>query len=107
MTTLGSDGSAGCWARDVAVAACTGGTVDPARLRAAGEQWSGHWREGDEPSPFPHTPQGSVLGSGMGAVVRRRLEQFSATADTLGHIRDDDIEPAFRARLLGAFTTWR
>jgi anti-sigma factor RsiW len=35
------------------------------------------------------------------------LQQFSTTVDTLGRIRDDDIEPEFRDRLLGAFKSWR
>lgn len=31
------------------------------------------------------------------------LQQFQATVRTLGTVRDDDIEPALRARLIGAF----
>src|SRR5215218_11297769 len=47
---------------DVAMLAFTGGTVDPARFRTGDDPWPGHWREGEEPSPFPDTPEGSVLG---------------------------------------------
>lgn len=35
------------------------------------------------------------------------LQQFRVTVRTLGTIRDDDIEPALRARLLGAFRNSR
>jgi anti-sigma factor RsiW len=35
------------------------------------------------------------------------LQQFRTTVQTLGTIRDDDIEPEFRDRLLGAFKNWR
>jgi anti-sigma factor RsiW len=35
------------------------------------------------------------------------LQQFRTTVRTLGTIRDDDIEPEFRDRLLGAFKDWR
>ena len=42
---------------DAAVAAFTGGTVDPDRFRPAGDQWPGHWKEHEEPTPFPDTPR--------------------------------------------------
>jgi anti-sigma factor RsiW len=35
------------------------------------------------------------------------LEQFRATVKTLGRIRDRDIQPEFRDRLMGAFRNWR
>ena len=35
------------------------------------------------------------------------LQQFRATVHTLGTIRDDDIDSAFRDRLLNAFRDWR
>ncbi|MGH7290134.1 MAG: anti-sigma factor family protein [Myxococcota bacterium] len=35
------------------------------------------------------------------------LQQFRTTVRTLGTIHDDDIEPEFRDRLLGAFKNWR
>jgi len=34
------------------------------------------------------------------------LQQFRVTVDTLGMIRDD-VEPAFRSRLMEAFRDWR
>ena len=35
------------------------------------------------------------------------LQQFRATMATLGTIADEQIDPAFRDRLLGAFRNWR
>src|SRR5258705_13730029 len=47
---------------DAEIAAYTGGTVDPARFRLPdAPKWPGHWKEHAEPSPFPDTPEGSVL----------------------------------------------
>src|SRR5437660_2900716 len=41
---------------DVEIAAFTGGTVDPARFRAADDpMWPGHWKERQEPAAFPDT----------------------------------------------------
>jgi anti-sigma factor RsiW len=34
-------------------------------------------------------------------------EQFRVTVRTLGKIRDDQLDPAFRTRLLKAFRDWR
>jgi RNA polymerase sigma-70 factor (ECF subfamily) len=73
---------------DVAVAAFTGGTVDPARFRAAGEEWSGHWRETEEPSPFPDTPEGSLLGTELMAVTRGALEGLPERQRVVVTMRD-------------------
>ncbi len=73
---------------DVAVTAFTGGTVDPARFRAAGEQWSGHWREGEEPSPFPETPEGSVLGAELIAVAQGALKELPERQRVVVTLRD-------------------
>jgi anti-sigma factor RsiW len=35
------------------------------------------------------------------------LQQFRVTVRTLGRIRDDQLDPAFRDRLLDAFRDWR
>lgn len=35
------------------------------------------------------------------------LQQFCATVRTVGTIRDDELDPAFRARLLDAFRSFR
>jgi len=48
---------------DAAIAAFTGGTVDPARFRTADDPYVGHWKQAEVPSPFPETPEGSVLGN--------------------------------------------
>jgi RNA polymerase sigma-70 factor (ECF subfamily) len=73
---------------DVAVAAFTGGTVDPARFRAAGQEWSGHWREAQEPSPFPATPEGSVLGSELTSVAQQALEGLPERQRVVVTLRD-------------------
>jgi predicted anti-sigma-YlaC factor YlaD len=38
---------------------------------------------------------------------RNYLEQFRVTVRTIGTIRDDQLDPAFRNRLLDAFRDWR
>jgi anti-sigma factor RsiW len=35
------------------------------------------------------------------------LQQFRTTVATLGNIPDDELDPAFRDRLLAAFRHWR
>ena len=61
---------------EVEVMAFTGGSVDPARFRSAGDPWPGHWREDASPAPFPDTPEGSVLGDELIAVARAELEKL-------------------------------
>jgi RNA polymerase sigma-70 factor (ECF subfamily) len=73
---------------DVAVAAFTDGTVDPARFRAAGQEWSGHWREAQEPSPFPATPEGSVLGSELISMAQEALEGLPERQRVVVTLRD-------------------
>lgn len=73
---------------DVAITAFTGGTVDPARFRAAGQQWSGHWRETEVPSPFPETPEGSLLGAELIAVTRRALDALPERQRVVVTMRD-------------------
>ncbi len=64
---------------DAEIAAYTGGTVDPARFRPPdAPKWPGHWKEHAEPSPFPDTPEGSVLGNELVAVARRELDKLPA-----------------------------
>ena len=38
---------------------------------------------------------------------RRHLEQVRVTIDTLGRLREDDLEPDLRDRLLTAFRDWK
>lgn len=73
---------------DVQVLAFTGGTVDPARFRAAGQEWAGHWKEHRAPEPFPDTPEGSVLGHELIAVTRRELAKLPARQREVVTMRD-------------------
>ncbi len=73
---------------DIAVTAFTGGTVDPARFRAAGEEWQGHWREAEEPSPFPETPEGAALGAELLAVAQRALGELPERQRIVVTLRD-------------------
>jgi len=73
---------------DVQVLAFTGGTVDPARFREAGQEWAGHWKEHRAPEPFPDTPEGSVLGHELIAVTRRELDKLPARQREVVTMRD-------------------
>lgn len=73
---------------DAAVAAYTGGTVDPARFRAAGDEFPGHWKPEQTPSPFPETPEGSVLGGELMAVARAALDTLPDRQRTVVTLRD-------------------
>jgi RNA polymerase sigma-70 factor, ECF subfamily len=73
---------------DAEIAAFTGGTVDPARFRPRGDRWPGHWKAGEEPSPFPETPEGSVLGDELVAVARRELDKLPDRQRTVVSLRD-------------------
>lgn len=73
---------------DAAVAAFTGGTVDPARFRDAGDPYPGHWKPDEVPSPFPDTPEGSVLGRELIDVARVELEKLPERQRTVVTLRD-------------------
>lgn len=73
---------------EVQVLAFTGGTVDPARFRADGQPWAGHWKEHEAPAPFPDTPEGSVLGDELLAVTRRELDKLPARQREVLTMRD-------------------
>jgi RNA polymerase sigma-70 factor (ECF subfamily) len=73
---------------DAEIAAFTGGTVDPARFRPAGERWAGHWKSGEEPSPFPDTPEGSALGSELVDVARAELDKLPERQRQVVTLRD-------------------
>ena len=73
---------------DAAIAAFTDGTVDAARFRAADDPYPGHWRRGEEPSPFPDTPEGSVLGSELVDVARRELDKLPDRQRIVVALRD-------------------
>ncbi|MCV7430875.1 sigma-70 family RNA polymerase sigma factor [Mycolicibacterium bacteremicum] len=73
---------------DVQVLAATGGTVDPARFRDAGDEWAGHWKDDRAPTPFPDTPEGSVLGDELLAVTRRELGKLPTRQREVVTMRD-------------------
>ncbi|MGV9802269.1 RNA polymerase sigma factor [Mycobacterium sp. NPDC003449] len=73
---------------DAAIAAFTGGTVDPARFRTGEDPWPGHWRSDSQPSPFPETPENSVLGAELIAVAGRELEKLPDRQRTVVTLRD-------------------
>ena len=73
---------------DAAIAAYTGGTVDPSRFRTGEDPWPGHWRQGQEPSPFPDTPEGSVLGGELMNVARRELDKLPERQRIVVTLRD-------------------
>jgi RNA polymerase sigma-70 factor (ECF subfamily) len=73
---------------DVAVMAFTGGTVDPARFRGSDDPYPGHWRPDEVPSPFPDTPEGSVLGDELIALARRELDKLPERQRIVVTMRD-------------------
>lgn len=73
---------------DAAVAAFAGGTVDPARFRGDDDPYPGHWLPGEAPSPFPDTPEGSVLGRELIDVARRELDKLPERQRIVVTLRD-------------------
>jgi RNA polymerase sigma-70 factor, ECF subfamily len=74
---------------DAEIAAYTGSTVDPARFRPPdAPKWPGHWKEHEEPSPFPDTPEGSVLGNELIAIARRELDNLPDRQRMVVALRD-------------------
>ena len=73
---------------DAAIAAYTGGTVDPARFRGGQDPYPGHWRPDEVPAPFPDTPEGSVLGEELVAVARRELDKLPDRQRMVVTLRD-------------------
>ena len=73
---------------DAAVMAYTGGTVDPARFRGTDDPYPGHWRQDEVPSPFPDTPEGSVLGDELIALARRELDKLPDRQRVVVTMRD-------------------
>lgn len=61
---------------DIEVVAFTGGSVDPTRFRGSDDPYPGHWLPDELPSPFPETPEGSVLGAELIDVARRELDKL-------------------------------
>lgn len=73
---------------DVQIAAFTGGTVDPARFRDSDDEYPGHWRDDEAPSPFPDTPEGSALGSELMTVTRHELDKLPERQRVVVTMRD-------------------
>lgn len=65
-----------------------GPTVDPRRFRPAGDPWAGHWRDGQEPSAFPETPEESALGAELMALARRELDKLPERQRAVVTLRD-------------------
>lgn len=73
---------------DLAMLAFTGGVVDPARIRASGLAYSGHWRTAHPLVAFPDTPEGFVLGNELIAVARRELDRLPERQRAVVTLRD-------------------
>jgi RNA polymerase sigma-70 factor, ECF subfamily len=74
---------------DAAVAAFTGGTVDPALFRGAGEEWSGDWKNWEEyPRAFPESPEGSVLARELVGVAQTELDRLPEGQRMVVTLRD-------------------
>ncbi|HJT94303.1 MAG TPA: sigma-70 family RNA polymerase sigma factor [Mycobacterium sp.] len=73
---------------DTAIAAYTGGTVDAARFRGSDDPYPGHWLRDETPSPFPDTPEGSVLGNELVDVARRELDKLPERQRIVVTLRD-------------------
>jgi RNA polymerase sigma-70 factor, ECF subfamily len=73
---------------DAAVAAYTGGTVDPARFRGGDDPYPGHWLPDEAPSPFPDTPEGSVLANELVEIARRELDTLPERQRIVVTLRD-------------------
>ena len=73
---------------DVQIAAFTGGTVDPAHFRDSDDEYPGHWRDAEAPSPFPDTPEGSALGSELMTVTRHELDKLPERQRLVVTMRD-------------------
>jgi RNA polymerase sigma-70 factor, ECF subfamily len=73
---------------DAAIAAYTGGTVDPARFRGSDDPYPGHWLPEEVPSPFPDTPEGSALGNELVDVARRELDKLPERQRVVVTLRD-------------------
>ncbi len=74
---------------DTAIAAFTGGTVDPRLFRGPGEEWEGDWKDWKEyPRAFPETPEGSVLADELTAVAKAELDRLPEKQRVVVTLRD-------------------
>ena len=74
---------------DTAIAAFTGGTVDPRLFRGPDEEWPGDWKNWKEyPRAFPETPEGSVLADELTSVARAELDRLPDRQRIVVTLRD-------------------
>ena len=73
---------------NAAIAAFIGATVDPGRFRSGDDPWPGHWKQHEEPSPFPDAPEGSVLGEELVSVARRAINGLPEKQQIVVTLRD-------------------
>ena len=74
---------------DTAIAAFTGGTVDPRLFRGPDEEWPGDWKNWKEyPRAFPETPENSVLADELTAVARAELDRLPEKQRVVVTLRD-------------------
>jgi len=74
---------------DTAIAAVTGGTVDPRLFRGPDEEWPGDWKNWKEyPRAFPETPEGSVLADELTSVARAELDRLPDRQRIVVTLRD-------------------
>lgn len=72
-----------------AIAAYTGGTVDPALFRGPNEEWPGDWKNWKEyPRPFPETPESSLLASELVDVAKAELDRLPDRQRMVVTLRD-------------------
>jgi RNA polymerase sigma-70 factor (ECF subfamily) len=74
---------------ETALAAFSGGTVDPALFRGPQEEWPGDWKNWKEyPRAFPETPEGSVLADELVAVAQAELDRLPDRQRMVVSLRD-------------------
>ena len=72
---------------DAELAAFTGGSVDRARFLESGPL-AGHWKRGQEPVPFPDTPEGSALGRELIDIAHAELDTLPERQRQVVTMRD-------------------
>ncbi len=65
-----------------------GDGIGPDRFNGPGAEWPGHWKDDQEPVPFPDTPEGSVLGDELVALARSELDKQPERQRTVVTMRD-------------------
>jgi RNA polymerase sigma-70 factor (ECF subfamily) len=74
---------------DAAIAAYTGGTVDPALFRGPNEEWPGDWKNWTQyPRAFPETPESSLLATELVDVAKAELDRLPDRQRMVVTLRD-------------------